>query len=93
MDVCRQSNVYGFNILSRSVIAFFQLKEQASFNFIAAVTVHINFGAQENKIYHYFIVSPSTCHEVMEQDTMILVFWMLSFKPAFSRFHLHQEDL
>ena len=30
------------------------------------------------------IVSPSICHEVMGPDTMILVFWMLSFKPAFS---------
>ena len=29
------------------------------------------------------IVSPSICHEVMEPDAMILVFWMLSYKPAF----------
>ena len=29
-------------------------------------------------------VSPSTCHEVMGLDAMILVFWMLSFKPTFS---------
>ena len=29
------------------------------------------------------IVSPSICHEVMEPDAMILVFCMLSFKPAF----------
>ena len=29
------------------------------------------------------IVSPSTCHEVMGLDAMILVFWMLSFKPTF----------
>ena len=29
-------------------------------------------------------VSPSICHEVMGPDTMILVFWMLSFKPTFS---------
>ena len=28
--------------------------------------------------------SPSICHEVMGPDAMILVFWMLSFKPAFS---------
>ena len=28
-------------------------------------------------------VSPSICHEVMEPDAMILVFWMLSFKPTF----------
>ena len=30
------------------------------------------------------IVSPSIYHEVMGPDAMILVFWMLSFKPAFS---------
>ena len=29
------------------------------------------------------IVSPSICHEVMGPDAMILVFWMLSFKPTF----------
>ena len=28
-------------------------------------------------------VSPFTCHEVMGPDAIILVFWMLSFKPAF----------
>ena len=28
-------------------------------------------------------VSPSICHEVMGPDAMILVFWMLCFKPAF----------
>ena len=27
--------------------------------------------------------SPSVCHEVIGLDAMILVFWMLSFKPAF----------
>ena len=30
------------------------------------------------------IVSPSICHEVMGPDAMILVFWMLNFKPTFS---------
>ena len=29
-------------------------------------------------------VSPSTCHEVMGPDAMILIFWMMSFKPTFS---------
>ena len=27
--------------------------------------------------------APSVCHEVMGQDAMTLVFWILSFKPAF----------
>ena len=30
------------------------------------------------------IVSPSICYEVMGLDAIILVSWMLSFKPAFS---------
>ena len=29
-------------------------------------------------------VFPPICHEVMGLDAMILVFWMLSFKPTFS---------
>jgi len=40
-------------------------------------------------------VSLSICHEVMGPDAMILVFWMLSFKPTFFTllFHFHQEAL
>ena len=30
------------------------------------------------------IVSPSICHEVMGPNAVILIFWMLSFKPTFS---------
>ena len=39
--------------------------------------------------------SSSICHEVMGLDATILVFWMMSFKPAFITlfFHLHQEAL
>ena len=51
---------------------------------MAAVTICSDFGAQEKKVCHCFIVSPFICLEVMELDAMILVFKMLSFKPAFS---------
>ena len=51
---------------------------------MAAVTICSDFGAQEKKVCHCFIVSPSICHEVMGPDAMILVLWMLSFKPGFS---------
>ena len=51
---------------------------------MAAVTICSDFGAQENKVVTVSIVSPSICHEVMEPNAMILVFWMLSFKPTFS---------
>ena len=62
---------------------------------MAEVTIHSDFGAQENKIYHRIhFFPPSSCKEVMEPDAMILVFWMLSFKPTFSlSFHFHQEAL
>ena len=62
----------------------FPSKEQVSFNFMAAITVSNNFGTQEYKICHCFHFSTSICHEVMVLDAMILVLWMLSFKPAFS---------
>ena len=32
-------------------------------------------------------VSPSICHELMGPGAVILVFWMLSFKPVFSLFY------
>ena len=38
-----------FNILSK-VCNSFSSKEQASSNFVAAVTIHSDFGAQENEI-------------------------------------------
>ena len=53
---------------------------------MAAVTIHSDFGVQENKICHCFHFFPSCGHDVMGSDTLILVFWMLSFKPAFSLF-------
>jgi len=51
---------------------------------MAAFTICSDFGAQEDKVCHCFLVSPSICHEVMRPDAMILVFWMLKFKPAFT---------
>ena len=50
---------------------------------MAAFTICSDFGAQGNEVCHYFHCCP-VCHEVMALDAMILVFWMLSFKPAFS---------
>ena len=62
---------------------------------MAAVTICSDFGAQENKVCHVSVVSPSICHEVMGPDAMILVFWMLGFNPTFSLFlfPFHQEAL
>ena len=61
-------------------LGHFPFKQQVSFNFMAAGTIKSDFGAQENKICHCF--HPSISHEVMGLDAMILVFLLLSFKPA-----------
>ena len=45
-----------------------------SFNFMAAVTICSDFGAQENKIPHCVYFFPIYLHEVMGPDAMILVF-------------------
>jgi len=45
-----------FNTLSRFVIDF--LPRRKCLNFTATVTVHIDFGAQENKVFHCFYCFP-----------------------------------
>ena len=47
MDFCQWSGISAFNTVW--VHHSFSSKEQVSFNFMAAVTMHSNFGAQENK--------------------------------------------
>ena len=51
---------------------------------MAAVTIRSDFGVQKNKSVTVSTISPSICHEVIGPDAMILVFWMLGFKPTFS---------
>ena len=51
-DLCWQN--VSFLICWVLVCYYFPSKEQASLNFMAAVTIHNNFGAQENKICHCF---------------------------------------
>ena len=70
-----------FNMLSRFVIAFFPRSK--CLNFVVAVTIHSDFGAQEKKVCHGFHFFP-ICREAMGLDAMILVFSKFSFKPAFS---------
>ena len=68
-------------ILSRLVIAF--LPRSNCLNFMAAVTICSDFGSPPNKVYRCFHCFP-IFHEVMGPDAMILVFWMLTFRPTFS---------
>ena len=81
MHLSRQSNVSAFEY----TIQFgrnFSSKEQASFNFMAAITICSDFGAEKIKSDTVSTVSPSISHEVMGPDAMIFIFWMLSFKPT-----------
>jgi len=71
-----------FNTLSRLVIVF--LPRSKRLNFMAAVTMCNDFGAQKFNSAIVSTVSPSICYDVMGLDTMVLVFWMLNFKPNFS---------
>ena len=61
-----------FNMLSRLVITF--LPRNKRLNFMAAVTICSDFGAQNIKSATVSTVSPSICHEVMGLDAMSLVF-------------------
>ena len=51
---------------------------------MAAVTIHSDSGTQENKICYCIHFFPFYSPWVMRWDVIILVFWMLNFKPAFS---------
>ena len=60
MDLCWQSNVSAFECVIE-VGHNFPSKEQASFNFMVAVTICSDFGGPKKKVS---TVSPSICHEV-----------------------------
>ena len=83
-----------FNMLSRLIIAFLPSSKRLLISWLRSPPAVI-FGDPKIKSLTIPIVSPFICHEVMGPDAMILVFWMLSFKPAFSTlfFHIHQEAL
>ena len=69
-----------FNMLSRLVITFLPRSKHLLISRLQSPSAVI---LQPRKIKSA-TVSPSICHEVMGPDTMILVFWMLSFQSTFS---------
>ena len=71
-----------FNMLSRLVITFLPRSKHLLISWLQSSSAVI----LEPKIKFVTVstVSPFICHEVMGPDAMILVFWMLNFKPAFS---------
>ena len=72
-----------FNMLCRFIIAFLPRSKHLLISWLQSPSAVI-LEPPEIKSVTDSIVSPSICHEVMGQDAMILVFWMLSFKPTFS---------
>jgi len=67
-----------FNILSRLVIAFLPRSKHLLISCLQSPSAVI-LKPPKIKVSHYFPIS----HEVMGPDAMILVFWMLNFKPTF----------
>ena len=74
-----------FNMPSRLVIAFLPKSKHFLISWLQSLSSVI-LEPKKMKSLTVSFVSPSICHEVMGPNAMILVFWMLSFKPAFSFF-------
>ena len=72
-----------FNMLSRLLITFLPRSKRLLISWLQSPSAVI-LEPPQIKSDTVSTVSPSICHEVMEPDAMILVFWILSFKPTFS---------
>ena len=72
-----------FNMLSRLVMASLPRSKHLLISWLQLLSLVI-LEPKKMKSVSVSIVSPSICHEVIGPDAMIFVFWMLSFKPAFS---------
>ena len=72
-----------FNMLSRLVITFLPRIKCLLISWLQSPSAVI-WEPRKIKSATVSTVSPSIFHEVMGPDAMILVFWMLSFKPTFS---------
>ena len=80
-----------FYMLSRLVITFLPRSKGLLISWLQSPSAVI-LEPRKIKLATVSTVSRSICHEVMGPDAMILVFWMLSFKPTFFTFlfHFHQ---
>jgi len=72
-----------FNMLSSLAIAFLPRSKHLLILWLQLPSAVI-LEPKKIKSLTVSIVFPSICHEVMGLDAMIFLFWMLSFKPAFS---------
>jgi len=71
------------SMLSRLVITFLPRSKHLLISWLQSPSAVI-LEPRKIKSATVSTVSPSICHEVMGLGAMILVFWMLSFKPTFS---------
>ena len=72
-----------FNLLSRFVIAFLPRSKHLLISQLQSSSAVI-LEPPKIKSATVSTFSLSICHEVMGSEAMILVFWMLSFKPVYS---------
>ena len=72
-----------FNMLSRLVIAFLPRSKRFLISWLQSPSA-VSLEPKKIKSDTASTVSPFISHEVMGPDAMILAFWVLSFKPAFS---------
>ena len=72
-----------FNMLSSLVITFLPKSKCLLISWLQSPSA-VTLEPPKIKSAMVSTVSPSICHEVIGPDAMILVFWMLSFKPTFS---------
>ena len=68
-----------FNMLSRLAISFLPMSKCLLISWLKSISAVI---LEPNK--ESVTVSPSIYHEVVWPDSIILVFWMLTFEPTFS---------
>ena len=94
MDLCWQSDVSAFKYANRFVIASLARSKHLLITWLQTLSAEI-LEPKKTKSVTISTFSSSICHEVMGSDATILVFWMLSFKPAFFTllFHLHRGAL
>ena len=83
MDLAGKVMPLLFNMLSSLVIVCLPRSKHLLFSWRHSPSAVI-LGPKKIKSVTVFIVSPSICHEVIRVDSIILDFWTLSFKPAFS---------
>ena len=72
-----------FNKPSRLAIAFLPRNKHLLISWLQSPSAVI-LEPPKIKSLTVYVISPCFCPEVMGLDAMIFVFWMLSFKPAFS---------